>query len=86
MPEPLTPRQRTAVMIRFGELGLARLAWRDRRLAIAAVITDHPGLGSIKELTFGEAGYLLSVLRSCRDCRDLAAVVADHARVNTLAA
>lgn len=75
----ITPRQRVAVMLRFQDLGLAHRTWRARRLAIASVLTDHPNLGSIKDLNSYEAGYLLRTLRECRDCRDLAAVVAERA-------
>jgi hypothetical protein len=75
----ITPRQRGAVMGRFQDLDLAHRAWREYRLAIASVLTDHPGLGSINDLTSREAGYLLRVLQDCRDCRDLVAFVAHTA-------
>ena len=73
---PCSKRQAGAVHGQLRRLGLGDPAWRGCRLAVAGVLTGRPGLPSIRALSGGEAGYLLRLLASCRDARDLAVVTA----------
>ena len=72
LDRPATRRQAGAVHAAFRRLGLGDPGWRDARLAIAGVLAGRADLGSVRELSGGEAGYLFRLLGSCRDARDLA--------------
>lgn len=74
----ITRHQLGAILGEFRRLGLAHPTWRDNRLDIAAAFTGRPGLASTKYLSMPEAGLLLNRLRRCRDCRDLAVLLAAH--------
>lgn len=69
---PATAGQRDAVMSHFRRLGLAHPAWRDCRLAVTAALLDLDRVGSVNDLTGGEAGQLIRTLGYFRDTRDLA--------------
>jgi hypothetical protein len=68
----LTPRQRGAIMAHFRRLGMAHPAWREARLAVTGALLDRAELGSVNELTSGDAGRLIRTLEYFRDTRDLA--------------
>ena len=80
---PATPRQLGAVMREFHRLDLARPAWRNCRLDIAAVLAGRDSLATTRDLASGEAGKLARVLGECRDTRDLAVRVAWAAQERT---
>jgi hypothetical protein len=71
-PGPATAGQRGAVMGHFRRLGLAHPAWRDCRLAVTAALLDLDRVGSVNDLTGGQAGQLIRTLSYFRDARDLA--------------
>jgi hypothetical protein len=75
--KPLTSTQRGAIMGHFHRLGLDQPALRYARLAIMTTLLDlDEHIGSVKNLTLGEAGQLVSTLECCCDARDLAAALA----------
>jgi len=80
--EPLTSTQRKAIMLHFRRLHLDRRAWRDARLAITAALLGVERVESVTHLTRGEAGQLVRTLGRCRDCRDLALMLAWAATEN----
>jgi hypothetical protein len=77
--EPLTLNQLGAVHREFERLGYGRVD-RVGRLEVSAILARYPGqLPTTKDLTMGEAGRLVGVLRSCRNLEDLdAAVLAER--------
>lgn len=74
----ITRRQLGSIISEFRRLGLAHPTWREHRLDVTAAFTGRAGLESTKDLTMPEAGLLLNRLRRCRDCRDLAVIIAAH--------
>lgn len=69
--DPLTATQLGAVHGEFERLGFGREDRADR-LAISAALAGYPGeLESTKDLTMGEAGKLIGILRECEDITDL---------------
>jgi len=73
--EPATARQRGALVAEFVRLGYPRTrSWRARRLADSAILLGIDKLSSSTELTKGEAGRLLHMLRDCRTMDDLRAL------------
>jgi hypothetical protein len=69
--DPLTRTQLGAVHGEFERLGFGR-ADRAERLEISAAVAGYPGkLATTKDLTMGEAGRLIGVLRQCDDIADL---------------
>lgn len=73
---PLTSTQRKAVMLHFRRLGLADPAWRGARLDITAALLGAMRVESVTCLDRGQAGRLVEILGRCRDCRDLAVMLA----------
>lgn len=69
--EPLTATQRGAVLGEFRRLGLDSPADRSRRLAVSAAILGLDELTSTADLSMGQAGQLVSALRSITDCSGL---------------
>jgi hypothetical protein len=70
--EPATPAQRGAIMREFGRLGFGE-ADRGERLAISAAIVGLDTLGSVRDLTMGEAGRLVRALLAASDRGELPA-------------
>ena len=62
LDRPCSARQIGTVHGQFRRLGLGDPGWRGCRLAIAGALTGRPGLGSIRALAGGEAGYLIRTL------------------------
>lgn len=75
--EPATMRQCGAVAGEFRRLGYPprSAAGRARRLADSATLLGIPPLSSSAELTKGEAGRLLHMLRGCETPDDLRALL-----------
>ena len=65
--ESLTPNQRGAIMGEFGRLGFHHLRHRAERLAVCAALLGIDDLGSTADLTQGQAGQLLNILRHTTD-------------------
>lgn len=73
--EPLTLNQLGAIHREFERLGFGE-ADRAERLEVSAILARYPGqLATTKDLTMGEAGRLVGVLRSCCNLEDLDAVL-----------
>jgi hypothetical protein len=70
--EPATRHQRGAIMREFERLGFGE-ADRAERLAICARIAGLETLGSISDLTMGQAGQLVHALMDCTSRADLPA-------------
>jgi hypothetical protein len=66
--EPATANQAGAVMGECERLGLTD---RDERLAVCAAMLGLDELGSVRDLTMGQAGQLVRALRSARSRGDL---------------
>lgn len=72
LDEPATARQRGALAGEFERLGYSRgRIGRNHRLAVCATLLDIDELSSSTELTKGETGRLLRMLRECRTTDDL---------------
>jgi hypothetical protein len=80
--EPLTANQRGVIMGHFTRLDLGRPAHRDGRLAITAALLGVERVGSVNDLTSGQAGRLVAILASLRDLRALAVRLAAIATEN----
>ena len=70
---PATPNQIGAVHVEFRRLGLD--GDRPARLAAAAVLLGLDSLSSSRELTMGQAGFLIHTLPGLAGAGDLAAAV-----------
>ncbi len=66
-----TAATRTQVGAIHGEFRRIGVRRRDERLMISATLLDLDDLGSTLELTMGEAGKLIRILRDTRDRVDL---------------
>jgi len=62
---------RTQVGAIHGEFRRLGVRQRDERLVISATLLDLDDLGSTSELTMGEAGKLVRILRATRDRAEL---------------
>lgn len=80
--EPATPNQRGAVMREFGRLGFGD-ADRAERLAVCAGMLGLAELGSTRDLTKGQAGYLVRLLGRCGSRADLPAQGAGNSPRNS---
>lgn len=65
--EPATANQRGAIMGEFARLGLHYRRDRAERLAACAVLLGIAELGTIAELTQGQAGQLVNLLQRITD-------------------
>ncbi|MGA2828448.1 MAG: hypothetical protein ABSF03_20280 [Streptosporangiaceae bacterium] len=79
--EPTTPNQIGAVHGEFRRLGLD--VDRPARLAAAAALLGLDSLRSSRDLSMGQAGYLIQTLRGLAGGGDLAAAVR-QARIRTI--
>jgi hypothetical protein len=72
--EPLTGDQRGRIMGEFTRLGFHPRYDRAERLRLTAELARSGPIGSVKELTMGEAGRTVGTLTRCRTARDLYAI------------
>lgn len=80
---PATPNQRGAIMREFGRLGFHPRYDRAERLAACAALLGVDELGSTADLTQGQAGQLVNVLRLTTDRAALARAAAAPADCGT---